>query len=122
VIHGRVPSAAGRLQASAVVIRRPTVIPVDMRCTEDMFELDAPLRHLSTVDGVCETQFVLSDGNQRWNLGRVPQPELYLNGLVTVPITVVALPGGVFMRLRVKSQADGELRVISERLPRQVTR
>jgi hypothetical protein len=117
VIHGFVPPQAGQLEGSAVVTRDLTVIPVDVRCAKGVFELVAPLRQLSTMEGVCETRFVLSDGSQRWNLGRVPQPGLYQNGLVSVPITVVALPGGAFMRLRVKSRSDGELRVVSERLP-----
>ena len=38
-----------------------------------------------------------------------------LDGAVNVPLTVVALPGGAFMRLRVTPQPDGELRVVSER-------
>jgi hypothetical protein len=116
VIHGRVPAQATQLKCSAVVPRHLDVTPVDVTWADGVFEVTAPLRHLSSLDGVCETRFVLSDGSDRWIMGRAPRPDLYLDGLVAVPITVVALPGGTFMRLRVKSLPDGELRLVSERI------
>jgi hypothetical protein len=79
-----------------------------------------PLQPVSRLDGVCETKFVLSDGSKRWILGRDPQPELFNEGAVTVPLTVVALPGGSFIRLRVRAHPDGELRVVTERMPGKV--
>jgi hypothetical protein len=93
---------------------------VDVKCVDGEFELRAPLRQLSSLDGVSDVQFVLSDGSQRWILGRAPRPGLFRDGAVTVPVTVVALPGGTFVRLRVKSQPEGELRVVSERMPGKV--
>jgi hypothetical protein len=120
IVHGRGFSDAARLECSAVVPRHLTVFPVDVRRTNGAFELDVPLQQLSQLEGVSETQLVLSDGSKRWILGRVPRTELYENGLVTVPLTVVALPGGTFIRFRVKSQPDGELRVVSEPLPGKV--
>ena len=120
IVHGRDFSDAARLECSAVVPRHLAVFPVDVRRTNGAFELDVPLQQLSRLEGVSETQLVLSDGSNRRILGRVPQPELYDDGLVTVPLTVVALPGGTFIRFRVKSQPDGELRVVSEPLPGKV--
>lgn len=120
VIHGLAPSEATRLEGAAVVARHLEVIPVDVTCVNGEFELHAPLRQLSSLDGVCEAQFVLSDGSDRWILGRAPRPELFRAGEVYVPATVVALPGGTFVRLRVRSQSEGELRVVSERMPGKV--
>ena len=120
IVHGRGFSDAARLECSAVVARHLAVIPVDVRRTDGAFELDVPLQQLSQLEGVSETQLVLSDGSNRRILGRVPQEELYEHGLVTVPLTVVALPGGTFIRFRVKSLPDGELRVVSEPLPGKV--
>jgi hypothetical protein len=120
VIHGLAPSESTRLEGAAVVARHLEVIPVDVKCAEGEFELRAPLRHLSSLDGVCDVQFVLSDGSEQWILGRAPRPGLFRDGAVTVPATVVALPGGTFVRLRVKAQPEGELRVVSERMPGKV--
>jgi hypothetical protein len=120
VIHGLVPSKATRLEGAAVVARHLEVIPVDVRSADGEFELRAPLQQLSTLDGVCEAQFVLSDGSDRWILGRTPRPELDRDGAVNVPATVVVLSNGRFMRLRVRSQSEGELRVVSERMPGKV--
>ena len=120
VIHGLAPSEAPRLEGAAVVARHLEVIPVDVKCAEGEFELRAPLSHLSSLDGVCDVQFVLSDGREKWILGRAPRPGLFRDGAVTVPATVVALPGGTFVRLRVKAQPEGELRVVSERMPGRV--
>jgi hypothetical protein len=115
IVHGRGPSGAAQLKCAAVVPRHLAVLSVELRRTGDAFELDVPLQKLARLDGVCETRFVLTGGSDRWILGRAPQPELYLDGAVNVPLTVVALPGGAFMRLRVTPQPDGELRVVSER-------
>lgn len=119
-VHGRGFSDAARLECSAVVARHLAVIPVDVRHADGWFELDVPLQQLSQFEGVSETQLVLSDGSNRRILGRVPQKKLYDHGLLTVPLTVVALPGGTFIRFRVKSRPDGELRVVSEPLPGKV--
>jgi hypothetical protein len=121
IVHGRGFSDAARLEGSAVVPRHLAVIPVDVRQTNGAFELEVPLPQLSQLQGVSETQLVLSDGRQRRILGRDPRPELFDDGLITVPITVVALPGGTFIRFRVKSQPDGELRVVSEPVPGKVS-
>jgi hypothetical protein len=120
VIHGLAPSKSTSLEGAAVVARHLKVIPVDVKCTDGEFELRAPLRQLSALDGVSDVQFVLSDGSKRWIVGRAPRPGLFRDGAVTVPATVVALPGGTFVRLRVKSQPEGELRVVSERMPGRV--
>ena len=119
-VHGRGFSDASHLECSAVVARHLAVIPVDVRHADGGFELDVPLQQLSQLEGVSETQLVLSDGSNRRILGRVPQKKLYDHGLLTVPLTVVALPGGTFIRFRVKSRPDGELRVVSEPLPGKV--
>jgi hypothetical protein len=119
-VHGRGFSDAARLECSAVVARHLAVIPVDVRRANGAFELDVPLQQLARLEGVAETQLVLTDGSKRWILGRAPQTELYDGGLMTVPLTVVALPGGTFIRFRVKSRPDGELRVVSEPLPGKV--
>ncbi len=120
IVHGRCPADANQLTCSAVVQRHLKTFPIDVKRHDAAFELEVPLQPVSRLDGVCETKFVLSDGSKRWILGRDPQPELFNEGAVTVPLTVVALPGGSFIRLRVRAHPDGELRVVTERMPGKV--
>lgn len=120
VVHGRCPTGAQQLACTAVLPKQLTSFPVDVSRADDAFELEVPLEPVSRLDGVCEMKFVLSDGSKHWILGREPQPDLLMGGAVTVPLTVVALPGGTFIRLRVRAHTDGELRVVTERMPGKV--
>lgn len=116
VVHGRVPANAKELTCTAVLPKQLKTFPVELRRNGSAFEVDVPLDEVARIDGVCDMKLVLTSGQKRWILGRTPRPELFLGGAVTVPVTVVALPDGAFVRLRVRAQADGELRVVTERL------
>jgi hypothetical protein len=117
VVHGRCPSGVTQLQGSAVVHRHLAAFPLDVHCAEGAFELEVPLQAASRFSGPCDMKFVVSDGSKHWILGRKPQRELFNQGAVTVPVSVVALPESRFIRLRVRPHPEGELRVVTESMP-----
>lgn len=120
VVHGRAPSDAAQLTCTAVLPRQRKTFPVGIRRDGSAFAFEVPLRKVARSDGACDMKFVMSDGTNRWILGREPQPELFKGGAVTVPVTVVALPDGGFIRFRVREHTDGELRVVAQRMPGKV--
>ena len=117
VVHGRCPPGVTQLQGSAVLQRHLTTFPLDVHCANGAFELEVPLQAASGLKGPCDMKLVLTDGSKHWIVGREPQRALFNEGAVTVPVSVVALPESRFIRLRVRPHPEGELRVVTQRLP-----